>query len=195
VAATFSILVLAFALAADAFAAALARGVSVRTNVVQAALATGLAFGIAQAIAPLIGWGAIALFGDLVAAIDHWIAFALLAFLGWKLLREGLDDLKDPGGPADDPLPAEIKGPRRLILLAVATSIDAAAAGATLPALGAPVLVSAAVIGLVTGVLSAAGVVIGRQGGRMLGSYAEIVGGLALIGIGVNVLIEHRAFG
>ena len=130
---------------------------------------------------------------DMIASFDHWIAFILLAIVGGKMIYEGFK--KDPPGEESDP---DKEKPARgwvLITLAIAVSIDAAAAGITLPALDAPVLVSVITIGVVTFGMSFLGVMIGHAGASAIGSQAEIVGGLILIVIGAKVLIDHRAFG
>ena len=173
-----SLFLLAFGLAADAFAVSLGQGAVARAHPWRTALIVGAAFGLAQAIAPLIGWA---------------LRFVLLAFVGGKMLWEGFQ--KDPPGEASDPGTDKPASGWTLITLAIAVSIDAAAAGITLPTLGAPIIVSIAAIGGVTFVMSAAGVMIGRAGAKALGSQAEIVGGLILIIIGTKVLFDHRAFG
>ena len=109
------------------------------------------------------------------------------------MVYEGIK--KDPPGEESDPGKEKLASGWTLVTLAIAVSIDAAAAGITLPTLGVPVFISVAVIGLVTFVLSAAGVMIGRGGAKALGPLAEIVGGLILIMIGAKVLVDHRAFG
>ena len=188
-----SLILLAFGLAADAFAVSLGQGAVTRTHPWRTALIVGAAFGIAQAIAPLIGWALSLVFAGLIESVDHWVAFVLLAFVGGKMLWEGFQ--KDPPGEASDPGKEKPASGWTLITLAIAVSIDAAAAGITLPTLGAPIIVSIAAIGGVTFVMSAAGVMIGRAGAKALGSQAEIVGGLILIIIGTKVLFDHRAFG
>ena len=139
---------------------------------------SGAAFGAAQTIAPLIGWALGALFAGTIERFDHWIAFVLLGLVGVKMLIEGLK-----GRAKDEARPA--RG-WTLFALAVATSIDAAAAGFTLPTIGVGIGRSVAVIGVVTFILSAAGVMMGRMGASALGSKAEIVGGLVLISLGVR---------
>lgn len=188
-----SLLLLAFGLAADAFAVSLGQGAVTRVHPWRTALLVGFAFGAAQAIAPLIGWALSLAFAGLIESIDHWVAFVLLAFVGGKMLWEGFK--KDPPGEESDPGKEKPARGWTLITLSVAVSIDAAAAGITLPTLGAPIFVSIAAIGLVTFALSTAGVMIGRAGAKALGPQAEIVGGLILIVIGAKVLIDHRAFG
>jgi putative Mn2+ efflux pump MntP len=181
-----SLALLAVGLSADAFAVAITQGAAVRQHPWRAALVVALAFGAAQAIAPLMGWSLGFAFAGLIEAWDHWIAFALLAAIGARMIWEGNrtkdeKDIKQASGWG-------------LLALAVATSIDAAAAGITLPTLGVPVGMSVAAIGAVTFALCFAGVWIGRAGSRVLGPNAEIIGGLILIVIGAKVLIDHRAF-
>lgn len=190
---SISLILLAIGLAADAFAVAIGQGAVVRTHPWRSALTVGAAFGAAQAIAPLIGWSLTLVLAGLIESVDHWIAFVLLAIVGAKMVWEGFK--KDPPGEESDPGKEKVAGGWTLLMLAVATSIDAAAAGITLPALGAPILLSVAAIGLITFALSTAGVMIGRAGAKALGSQAEIIGGLILIVIGAKVLIDHNAFG
>lgn len=182
------LLALAFALAADAFAVALCQGASARAGA-RGAVRIGMAFGAAQALMPLLGWSAGVAFAAAIRDVDHWIAFTLLALLGVRTLREGLSD-----APAACEPGASLAG-WALFGAAMATSIDAAAAGVTLPTLGAPVLVACAVIGAVTLLLCAGGVLLGAAGGARLGKRAEIVGGVALILIGTKILVEHIFFG
>ena len=188
-----SLILLAFGLSADAFAVAIGQGAAVRSQPWRHAIVVGLAFGAAQAVAPLIGWSLGYWFASFIESFDHWIAFGLLAAVGAKMIWEG--NKADPPGEASDPGKEKLTGGWTLFMLAVATSIDAAAAGITLPTLGAPILLSIVVIGTVTFAMSFAGVSIGRTGSRALGPNAEIIGGLILIVIGAKVLIDHRAFG
>jgi len=191
---SISLILLAVGLAADAFAVALGQGAVVaRERAVRSALLIGFAFGLAQAIAPLIGWGLGVLFADLIAGVDHWVAFILLAIVGGKMILEGFR--KDPPGEESDPGKEKPARGWVLVALSVAVSIDAAAAGIALPTLDAPVVISVVTIGLVTFAMSFLGVLIGRAGAKAIGSQAEIVGGLILIVIGAKVLIDHRAFG
>lgn len=184
-----TLLVLSLALAADAFAAAVCNGAVAQPRPsVGGALRIGAAFGAAQAIMPLIGWllGAAAI--SFVRQVDHWIAFALLVALGAKML-------KDASEPTDCGPPAPLMTGWALGAAAIATSIDAAAAGVTLPMLGLPVVVSALTIGLVTLTLSTAGVVIGAAAGARIGRSATMVGGVMLILLGVKILAEHLLAG
>ncbi len=185
-----ALLLLALALAMDAFAAALSQGAAARPRpTVWAALRVGLAFGVAQALMPLLGWSLGVAFADVIRNVDHWIAFVLLALIGGRMVHAGIVADDDP------PESAGVYAGWALIAAAVATSIDAAAAGVTIPMLGEPVVLSCAVIGLVTFMLSTAGVLLGHFCGKLLGRRAEILGGLVLIGLGSKILIQHVFLG
>ncbi len=177
------VLALAFALAADAFAVALTQGARFRPCW-RGAAAIALVFGVFQAAMPLAGWGIGAVAFDYVAAIDHWIAFGLLAFLGLRMLR---------GDAGEEAAVQKLTG-MALLLAGIATSIDALAAGITLPTLEVPPLLAAAVIGLVTAAMSAAGVLLGRRAGDRWGAWAERAGGVVLIALGTKILAEHTGY-
>ena len=172
-------LLLAFALAMDAFAVALVQGARFRPAI-GAALGIALAFGLAQGAMALAGWGMGVAAFQYIAAIDHWIAFALLAFIGVQMIREGEHDeaLRPLTGTA-------------LLVAAIATSIDALAAGITLPTLDYAPLVAAALIALVTLLMSVVGVQIGKSAGDRFGRPAEVLGGVILIGLGIRIVLEH----
>jgi putative Mn2+ efflux pump MntP len=180
-----SILVLALGLAMDATAVAAARGVAVRAIEARHVALVALFFGGSQALMPALGWWLGAAVGSYVAAWDHWIAFALLGGIGAKMLWEAR------GGGDDDSVEGDPFGLRVMTVLAIATSIDALAAGVTLPLLGAPFVLTIATIGVVTAVLSAGGLYLGRALAGTLGSKLDVVGGLALVGLGVKILAEH----
>lgn len=180
----FALFLLALALSMDAFAAALSQGAAGAGH--GAALRIGAAFGFAQGAMPLLGWGLGVAFAGVLEAVDHWIALILLSALGLKMLREAFS--------ADAGAPRQFAG-WGLFTCAVATSIDAAAAGLTLPTLGVPILLAVVTIGATTAILSYGGVLAGRAASQWLGRYAEIAGGLILIGIGVKIFIEHQFLG
>jgi putative Mn2+ efflux pump MntP len=175
---------LALALSMDAFAAALSQGAAGAGR--GAALRIGAAFGFAQGAMPLLGWGLGLAFAQVLRAVDHWIALVLLSALGVKMLREAFSEAE--GTP-------KLFAGWALFTCAVATSIDAAAAGLTLPTIGIPILLSVATIGATTALLSYGGVLAGRAAGQWLGRYAGAAGGLILIGIGVNIFIDHQFLG
>lgn len=184
--AALSLLLLSVGLSMDAMAVAAAKGLAaprVRARDVTLLAAT---FGGFQALMPLLGWLLAARFGALVEAWDHWIAFALLALLGGKMVVEGWRGGDEDAGDVANPLALAT-----VLVLGVATSIDAFAAGLTLPLLGLPPLLAVVVIGLVTAALSALGFFLGRRVGAMLGKRLELLGGLALILLGARILAEH----
>ena len=167
----------------DATAVAAARGCAVKQLRVPEVLSMALLFGIAQALMPTLGWVLGASAGPWVSAIDHWIAFVVLAALGIKMLREAAH--------YEDQAPAPGVGFQMMLGLALATSIDALAVGLTLPLLNAPFVLSIVTIGVVTTLLSALGSVVGRRFGSLVGKRLDIFGGLVLIFIGCKILIEH----
>ena len=185
------ILVLAVALAMDAFAVSLVRGAAGEHSL-RRAVETGLAFGIAQGLMPLLGWLLGTLLAGWIETIDHWIAFAVLAFLGGRMIMEGMsgDHDEDVGGPVTDAA-GHGGGYGALALAALATSIDAAAAGLTLELFALPVWLSCLVIGTVTALICIPAYWFASRIGRSLGSKAEIFGGVVLIGIGLNIMLGH----
>jgi putative Mn2+ efflux pump MntP len=179
---------LAVALAMDALVVSMARGVS-GPHRLRPALETGLSFGLAQGVMPLIGWALGVLFAGLIEAVDHWIAFSLLGFLGVRMIVAALGDGDEDAQGAD----------RRsgywhaLAAAAVATSIDAAAAGLTLDLLGVPVWLACLVIAAVTAALCVPGYWFAARIGKRFGLLAEMAGGVVLIGLGCKILVEHLA--
>lgn len=176
---------IAVALAMDAFAVALGTGMNLATLTGRHLFRLGFHFGLFQALMPIIGWLAGIGFQQKIATWDHWIAFGLLAFVGghmlWEAWSEGHEekDNKDPTRGLS------------LVILSVATSIDALAVGFSLSVLGVSIWTPALVIGLIAGVLTVVGMLIGRRAGNHWGPRVEIFGGLILIGIGIKILIEH----
>jgi manganese efflux pump family protein len=184
-----AILVLAVGLAMDATAVAAARGMAARSLQFRHVLVISLLFGGFQALMPLIGWLVGARLGPTIQAWDHWVAFALLSAIGGKMLWEARAKHDTAAAPAlrvD-----ELFRIRILLVLAIATSIDALAVGVTLPMLKAPFATSLVTIGVTTTVLSAIGVLVGRRFGAALGQRLDAFGGVVLIGLGLKILIEH----
>jgi manganese efflux pump family protein len=179
------VVTLSIALAMDATAVAAARGLAAGHVPRRDALVLPALFGGFQAGMAAAGWLAGRWIGPAIDRWDHWIAFALLSLLGVKMLVEAVRGGDDEEGVADDLL--------TLLGLAVATSIDAAAAGVTLPLLEAPPAVALVMIGAVTAALSAIGLYVGRRAGARFGARLEIIGGIALIAIGVKILIDHTS--
>lgn len=185
-----SILVLAGGLSMDAAAVSATRGLAVPRVTLRHALMVATFFGGAQALMPLGGWAVGRSVGPLVSRWDHWIAFALMGGIGAKMLWESRSAGEVEGRAAGDPF-----GLRVMFLLAIATSIDALAAGVTLPMLDAPIVLSLVTIGVTTAALSVLGLFAGRRFGALLGRRLDAVGGLALIGLGSKILVEHLRAG
>jgi putative Mn2+ efflux pump MntP len=180
-----SLLAIALALAMDAFAVALATGLALGRLTGRHLFRLGFHFGLFQAMMPVVGWLAGLTVQRWIAAYDHWLAFALLVFVGGKMIHEAL---------ARDPAVAREADPTRgmsLVLLSLATSIDALAVGLTLAVLRVSIWLPALVIGLVAGVLTVTGMLLGRRVGALWGPRIEVVGGLVLIAIGLKILAEH----
>ena len=172
-------------LSMDAFAVAVCKGLCMPRIRWGQAIVIALFFGGFQALMPLIGWAAGSLFASSIAAIDHWIAFGLLALIGAKMLWDAFHE-DDEEVTCDTRLDL-----RELTLLAIATSIDALAVGVTFAFLGVNIGVAIAVIGVTTFVLSLVGVVIGHQFGSRFEKPAAIAGGVVLILLGAKILVEH----
>ena len=178
-------------LSMDAFAVSICKGLGMRrVNWVHAAV-IALFFGGFQALMPLVGWALGTQFAALITPVDHWIAFALLAFIGGKML---IDALRESDGevaaPAKEDSGEKLNIPE-LFMLAIATSIDALAVGITFAFLGVNVWIAVAIIGVTTFALSFAGVAVGNQFGTRFEKPAAVTGGIVLILIGLKILLEH----
>jgi manganese efflux pump family protein len=191
-----TLLLLALGLAMDATAVSIASALAAPRVRVRDALLLSFMFGLFQALMPVIGWALGARFARAIADWDHWLAFVLLGGIGAKMLHEAFTH-HHPGVPDAPPagtvLPPE-RNPfhlKRLTLMALATSIDALAAGVTLPALQVGIVTAAVVIGGVTFGLCLLGVSVGRRFGEPLEGKLDAIGGLVLIGLGVKILLEH----
>jgi putative Mn2+ efflux pump MntP len=173
----------AASLAMDALAVSLCVGARCGAGLRGTALRMGAACGLFQFFMPLGGWllGAYAL--RLIASVDHWVAFGLLAFVGGRMI---LGSFKNDVCPADDPTKSTA-----LFYLALATSVDALAVGASFALTDRHVLPLAVSAGVITAALCIAGVIFGRRAGEKLGSHAELAGGIVLVIIGLNILREH----
>lgn len=171
----------------DAFAVSLCCGATLKNDKLLTALKLGFLFGGFQALMPLIGWSIGSIFEKFISGIDHWIAFILLAFIGGKMIYESFKD-------SDDRTIINYDKFSVLLALAIATSIDALAAGVSFAVLEINIFVAILLIGIITFVVSFAGVHLGNKLSKMLGSRAELLGGLVLIAIGLKILIEHLYF-
>lgn len=173
----------AIALAMDAFAVSICKGLSVQKTKIRHLVITGLYFGGFQALMPLIGYYLGVNFKDYITAIDHWIAFALLGIIGINMVREALSDEEEKSDSSFSV--------RSMLPLAVATSIDALAVGVTFAFLNVNIWLAISLIGVITFGFSAIGIVLGKIVGCKFKSKAELFGGVVLILIGIKILLEH----
>ncbi len=177
------VLLLSFALSMDAFAVSIGLGVKNKYFDKTLALKAALFFGLFQALMPLFGYFASLGIGNIIESVDHWVAFVLLTIIGAKMLYESF------GENTEDEI--AIITNKVLLILAIATSIDAMAAGFTLNLLKLNPYLSMIIIGVATFIFSYIGVFIGSRGGGYLENKAEKLGGIVLIGIGLKILIDH----
>ena len=184
-------LLLGVGLAMDAFAVSICKGLAMRKVNKKQAVIIALFFGGFQAIMPVIGWLLCKGFQTYIEAFDHWIAFALLAFIGMKMIIETLSEKEEDVVVEKMDPPLDMK---EMLMLAIATSIDALAVGISLAALDRPIVESAAIIGVVTFVISIIGVYIGNFFGNRYKKRAEFVCGIILVLIGVKILCEHMGW-
>ena len=178
------LIIIAVGVSMDAFAVSVCKGLSIRSLRPRYMMSAALWFGGFQALMPLIGYLVGISFADFVADVDHWIAFVLLGIIGGKMIKEACQKDDDAEYNPDFSV-------RTMILLAVATSIDALAVGVSLAFLRADIWISILAIGLMTGAFSAFGVLLGNVFGNRFKSKAEFAGGLILVGIGIKILLEH----
>lgn len=182
--ALWSVLLVALGVSADAFAVALGKGLHMRRFNPRNALIIAATFGVFQAVMPVIGWLLGTQFAPYITGVDHWIAFALLALIGGKMLWEAFSNHEDR--EVDDRLNV-----RELLVLAVATSIDALAVGLSFAFLAISITEAAILIGVTTFVLTFAGILIGHRAGVRFRRPAEVAGGVILILIGTRILLDH----
>lgn len=178
-----TIVLIGTGLAMDCFAVALARGSRPGVDKVRLALVFAVLFGLFQAGMTVLGWGAGSLFMDIIAPYDHWVAFIILSGIGLKMIVEGLTT-----EPAERPEPTRAQQVLSLLLLSVATSLDALAIGLGFAFLGTGIVIPAVVIGLIAAFFSVAGVFLGTKLEAILGNRIEILGGIILVGIGIKIL-------
>ena len=174
-------------LSVDAFAVSICKGLGMSRLNMRQAVVISLFFGGFQALMPLIGWALGSQLADLITPIDHWIAFALLAFVGGKMLWDAFHEDDEQEGDAKD-TKLDLK---ELLMLAIATSIDALAVGITFAFLQVAIVPSVIIIGVTTFVLSFVGVAVGHFFGARFEKPATIAGGVVLILIGAKILLEH----
>ena len=174
--------VISVGLAMDAFAVSVCKGLAMKQMNWRHAALAGVYFGGFQMLMPLFGYLLGTGFRDRIASVDHWIAFVLLAAIGANMVREAFSDEEEADGSFDV---------KTMLLLAVATSIDALAVGVTFAFLKVNILLAVCLIGAVTFVLSVTGVRVGNVFGKKYRSRAELAGGVILILMGLKILLEH----
>lgn len=175
-------------LSMDAFAISVCKGLGMRKLNKKQALIIGLYFGGFQALMPFVGWLLGSQFQKYITSIDHWIAFILLGFIGGKMMIEAVREWNEE--EVVDVMDAPIDH-KNMLVLAVATSIDALTVGITFAFLGTPIVEAITIIGITTMVISIAGVVVGNFFGSRYKSKAEFIGGLILVLLGLKILLEH----
>ncbi len=183
------VFIIGVGLSMDAFAVSICKGLSVSKLRFKHILLVGLYFGGFQALMPLIGYGLGVGFRDQIEGVDHWIAFILLAAIGANMIKEALSKEDE-----EDEESSPNFGVKSMLLLAIATSIDALAVGVTFAFLGINILSSIAIIGATTFAISAVGVKIGNIFGAKYKSKAELAGGIILILMGLKILLEHLGY-
>ena len=183
----FELVLIGVGLSMDAFAVSLGAGVMPSGRRMGAKLRMAGAFGLFQAVMPILGWALGRSFVQYIQSFDHWVAFGLLGYIGGKMIYEGLkggkENLKD-----------DLFSFKNLLILAVATSIDALAVGLSFAMIEISVWGAAALIGVITFVLSMVALFLAGRLGEKFGGKMEILGGLVLCGIGLKILLEHTVW-
>jgi putative Mn2+ efflux pump MntP len=182
----FLVLPIALALALDAFAVSVGVSVSQKGLSRPQIFRLATSFGLFQFIMPVLGWLTGQTILDIIKSVDHWVAFGLLLLIGTKMIYESFKGNPESGKKNEDPTRGFL-----LLLLSVATSIDALAVGLSFAALGQTVLNPSIIIGIVAFVMTVVGTKIGPLFGRVVGKRAELLGGTVLIFIGIKILLDH----
>lgn len=186
-----TVFLIAIGLAMDAFAVSVTNGITVPGFKKKHAVTEGIYFGVFQFMMPIIGWVLGTGFRRYIENYDHWIAFALLALIGGNMIFEALKNKSCPQKEEPSSAAKKLLTPQKLVMQAIATSIDALAVGVSLSVMDVSILLAAVIIGVVAFVLSVAGGMLGKKIGCLFQKRAEIIGGIVLIAIGVKILIEH----
>lgn len=183
-----TIIILAFALAMDAFAVSIASGIAIKDLRIKHSFIIALWFGLFQAIMPLLGWISGVKLQRFISEIDHWVVFGLLLFIGTKMIYGAfrIESVEERSNPMDISV---------LFLLSIATSIDAFAAGVSFALLNVSVVTPVIIIGIITFIMSFIGVWIGDSGTHFFEKKMEVAAGIVLISIGIKVLLEHLLAG
>ena len=179
----FEIIVIAIGLAMDAFAVSVCKGLSMKKIDWKKAIIIAVYFGAFQALMPVLGYFLGSSFSAFVQKVDHWIAFILLSIIGVNMIKESTDDEVEKRNDNVDF--------KTMVVLAIATSIDALAVGVTFAFFEVNILLAISIIGMITFILSILGVIIGNKFGDKFQNRAELAGGIILIIIGLKILLEH----
>ena len=183
----FEIFMIGVGLSMDAFAASVCKGLNMRRMNIKNMLVIGLFFGGFQALMPAVGWVLGKQIENYITSVDHWVAFALLVFIGGKMIYDVFEDKgEDDYGEKTDRVDV-----KEIFTLAIATSIDALAVGISFAFLQVDIVKAASVIGITTFLLSAAGVAVGNIFGAKYEKKATLAGGIILVLIGLKILLEH----
>ena len=184
----------ALALSMDAFAVSITKGMTIKNLKKSTALKMALAFGVFQGAMPLLGWALGISFESYIKSIDHWIAFILLGFIGFNMIKGFFDDRKEENASELEfsaTTDVDDLSNKEIIMLAVATSIDALAVGISFAFLNVSIIPAASIICIITFLVCVVGVFVGNKVGDIFNGYAELVGGIILILIGFNIFNEH----
>lgn len=185
----------AIALSMDAFAVSVSKGMTLRNLTKKLGVKIALAFGIFQGGMPLIGWLLGISFESYIKSLDHWIALGLLGFLGGRMVMEFIKSRKEDEVELEAGITAEEElSDKELLVLSIATSIDALAVGISFAFLNVNIIPATLTICLITFLVCLVGVYLGKKIGDAFSSYAELVGGIVLILIGINIFNEHTGF-
>ena len=189
-----ALLFTAFAFSMDAFAVSITKGMTIKNLKKSTALKMALAFGVFQGAMPLLGWALGISFESYIKSIDHWIAFILLGFIGFNMIKGFFDDRKEENASELEfsaTTDVDDLSNKEIIMLAVATSIDALAVGISFAFLNVSIIPAASIICIITFLVCVVGVFVGNKVGDIFNGYAELVGGVILILIGFNIFNEH----
>ena len=184
----------AFALSMDAFAVSITKGMTIKNLKKSTALKMALTFGVFQGAMPLLGWALGISFESYIKSIDHWIAFILLGFIGFNMIKGFFDDRKEENASELEfsaTTDVDDLSNKEIIMLAVATSIDALAVGISFAFLNVSIIPAASIICIITFLVCVVGVFVGNKVEDIFNGYAELVGGVILILIGFNIFNEH----
>lgn len=181
--ALIQIFIIAVSLALDAFSVSVASGIKSQKAQISKGLTLAFFFGAFQALMPLLGWYLGILIENFIASYSHWIAFVLLFLIGIKMIKESFDDTSEKEK-------LQIFELKTLLLLSIATSIDAFIVGISLAVINIPLFISVAIIGIMTFILCFLGFLFGKKLGSFFEGKVEVIGGIALIAIGLKILLE-----